>query len=152
MCHDKIPAYVAKKVSISKPVDRVWDALTRPEEMRNWYFDISNFEANEGEVFDFVVSFTDDVGEHSFRHLFKILAAIPRKKLQHTWEHPGHSGGISTLTWELFPEKESTSVVLTHEGIESFLDEGSGYFTEASYDAGWTDILHALKEYLENQT
>lgn len=141
-----------KKVSINMPADKVWDALTRPEEMRNWYFYISNFEAREGEVFDFVVTFTDDEGEHSFRHLFKILAAISGKKLQHTWEHPGHSGGTSILTWELFPEKGSTNVTLTHEGIESFVDEGSGYFTEASYDAGWTDILHALKEYLENQT
>jgi len=42
-------------------------------------------------------------------------------------------------------------VVLTHEGVESFFDEGSKYFTEASYTAGWTDILQGLKEYLENE-
>ncbi len=55
------------------------------------------------------------------------------------------------LTWELFPKGESTTVVLTHEGLESFLDEGSRYFTKASYTAGWADILQGLKKYLENE-
>lgn len=140
-----------KKVIINQPVERVWNALTHPEEMKNWYFEISNFEATEGEIFDFIISFTDEDGEHNFRHLFKIMKVVPCEKLQHTWEHPGHSAGTSMLTWELFPEEESTTVVLTHEGAESFLDEGSKYFAEESYTAGWTDILQGLKNFLENE-
>ncbi len=140
-----------KEISINTSVERVWKALTQPEEMRNWYFDISNFEATEGKIFDFVVSFEDEDGEHNFRHLFEILEVIPYEKLKHTWEHPGHSTGTSTLTWELVPEEDSTTVVLTHEGAKSFLDEGSKYFTEESYTAGWTDILKGLKAYLENE-
>ena len=95
-----------KEIKINTTVENVWNALTQPEEMRNWYFDISNFEATEGEIFDFVVSFTDEDGEHSFRHLFEILEAVPYEKLKHTWEHPGHSAGTSTLTWELAPEED----------------------------------------------
>lgn len=140
---------VRKEIIISKPVEKVWNALTRPEEMKNWYFNITNFEAKEGEIFDFIVSFSDEDGEHNFRHLFKIMKVIPREKLQHTWEHPGHSGGTSTLTWELIPNGETTTIVLTHEGVESFLDEGSKYFTKESYTAGWADILQGLKGYLE---
>jgi uncharacterized protein YndB with AHSA1/START domain len=140
---------VRKEIIISKPVEKVWNALTRPEEMKNWYFNITNFEAKEGEIFDFIVSFSDEDGEHNFRHLFKIMKVIPREKLQHTWEHPGHSGGSSTLTWELIPKGETTTIVLTHEGVESFLDEGSKYFTKESYTAGWADILQGLKGYLE---
>ena len=45
-----------KQISINTSVDKVWNALTQPEEMRNWYFSISNFEATEGAVFDFIVS------------------------------------------------------------------------------------------------
>ena len=138
-----------KEIKINTSVENVWNALTQPEEMRNWYFDISNFEATEGEIFDFVVSFTDEEGEHSFRHLFEILEAVPYEKLKHTWEHPGHSTGTSTLTWELAPEEDSTILTLTHEGVESFIDEGSKYFTKESYTAGWNDILQGLKEYLE---
>jgi uncharacterized protein YndB with AHSA1/START domain len=140
-----------KQISINTNVEKVWSALTQPEEMRNWYFSISDFEATEGAVFDFIVSFTDESGEHKFRHLFKILEVIPDEKLSHTWEHPGHSEGTSTLTWELAPGEESTTVTLMHEGNESFLDEGSNYFTAESYTAGWDDILQGLKEYLENE-
>ena len=142
---------IRKEIIIDQPVERVWEALTQPEEMKNWYFNISNFEPKEEEIFDFIVSFTDEEGEHNFRHLFKILKVSPAEKLQHTWEHPGHSAGTSVLTWELFPHDGSTTVELSHEGIETFLDEGSRYFTEASYHAGWTDILQGLKEYLENE-
>lgn len=142
---------IRKEIVIDQSVERVWEALTQPEEMRNWYFNISNFEPIEGEIFDFIVSFTDEDGEHNFRHLFKIVRVIPAEKLQHTWEYPGHSGGTSVLTWELFPREESTVVVLTHEGTETFLDEGSKYFTKESFLAGWTDILQRFKEYLENE-
>lgn len=142
---------IRKEIIIDQSVERVWEALTQPEEMKNWYFNIPNFEPKKGEIFDFIVSFTDEDGEHNFRHLFKIMKVIPTEKLQHTWEHPGHSKGISMLTWELFPHEGSTTVVLSHEGVEAFLDEGSRYFTEASYHAGWTDILQGLKEYLENE-
>ncbi len=137
------------QIPINQSVDNVWNALTKPEEMRNWYFDIPNFEAKESEIFDFVVSFTDEGKEHTFRHLFKILEVVPQEKLRHTWEHPGHSKGTSVLTWELIPEEDSTTVALTHEGNESFIDEGSKYFTEESYTAGWNDILQGLKTYLE---
>lgn len=137
------------QIFINQSVERVWSALTHPDEMRNWYFDIPNFEAVEGKMFDFVVSFTDEGKEHNFRHLFKILEVVQQEKLTHTWEHPGHSKGTSVLTWELIPEEDSTTLVLSHEGVESFLDEGSKYFTLESYTAGWNSILQGLKKYLE---
>lgn len=140
-----------KEISINSDVQHVWTALTQPELMKNWYFDIPGFEAIEGKTFDFVVSFEDEGAMHHFRHVFRILEVIPYQKLKHTWEHPGHSKGSSTLTWELFPEKDSTSLILTHEGNESFINEGSKYFTEASYTAGWNAILDGLKNYLESK-
>ncbi|MDO5664370.1 MAG: SRPBCC domain-containing protein [Bacteroidia bacterium] len=139
-----------KEISINTRVENVWSALTQAEEMRNWYFDIPDFEAIEEKVFDFVVSFEDEGEMHHFRHLFKILETIPCEKLKHTWEHPGHSKGTSVLTWRLTPEEDSTILILTHEGNESFIDEGSKYFTVESYTAGWNHILQRLKEYLEN--
>ena len=50
---------IRKEIIIDQPVERVWEALTQPEEMKNWYFNISNFEPKEEEIFDFIVSFTD---------------------------------------------------------------------------------------------
>ena len=138
-----------KKITINNSVDNVWKAITQPEEMKKWYFNISNFEAKEGEIFDFMVSITDEDGEHDFRHLFKILEVIPNKKLVHTWEYPGYSEGSSILTWELIPENKSTTVVLTHNNLEEVTDENSKYFSEASFRVGWRDILKVMKGYLE---
>ena len=70
-----------KEITIKRSAEKVWEALTHPEKMKKWYFNISNFEAKEGEIFDFVVSITDEEGVHDFRHLFKIVEVIPNKKL-----------------------------------------------------------------------
>lgn len=140
-----------KEITIKRSAEKVWEALTHPEKMKKWYFNISNFEAKEGEIFDFVVSITDEEGVHDFRHLFKIVEVIPNKKLKHTWEYLGYSPGISTLTWELTPEGESTKVLLKHEGLENITDEDSRYFSKASFTAGWNDILKEMKENLEKE-
>lgn len=138
-----------KKITINSEVENVWKAITQPEEMKKWYFNISNFEAKEGEIYDFIISITDDDGEHDFRYLFKILEVIPNKKLSHTWEHPGHTAGLSTLTWELIPDNKSTKVILTHENMKDITDENSKYFSRDSYDTSWKDTLQKLKESLE---
>lgn len=138
-----------KEILINQTPQKVWKALTQPERMKEWYFNISHFEAKEGEIFDFIVTITDEDGEHDFRHLFKIVEVIPNKKLVHTWEYPGYSSGTSTLTWKLSPEGTSTKVVLSHEGVKNIADENSRYFSEASFNRGWTDILQKMKEYLE---
>ena len=140
---------IHKSIKINKPADVVWNAITQAGQMKQWYFRISNFEAKKGEIFDFIVSISDDEGDHDFRHLFKIIEVVPNKKLKHTWEHPGHSAGTSTLTWELTPQKDSTKVTLTHVGIEDITDEKSKYFNKNSYIASWEHYLQKLKDYLE---
>ena len=138
-----------KEVLIKQNTENVWKALTQPKRMKEWYFNISHFEAKDGVIFDFIVTISDEDGEHDFRHLFKIIEVIPNKKLVHTWEYPGYSTGTSTLTWKLTPEGKSTRVVLTHEGIKNIADENSRYFSEASFRVGWHDVLKRMKEYLE---
>lgn len=68
-----------KEVLIKQNTENVWKALTQPKRMKEWYFNISHFEAKEGEIFDFIVTITDEDGEHDFRHLFKIIEVIPNK-------------------------------------------------------------------------
>ncbi len=139
-----------KEIIINQSVEIVWEALTKPEKMKNWYFNISHFEAKEGEIFDFIVTITDEEGEHNFRHFFEILEVIPNKKLKHSWEYPGYSKGTSTLTWELIPIGKFSKVIITHEGLENIVDEKSKYFTNESFTAGWGSILKNLKKYLDN--
>ncbi len=139
-----------KEITINQSVDGVWKALTQPDIMKKWYFNISNFEAKKGEIYDFIVTITDEDREQDFRHLFEILEAIPNKKLKHSWEYPGLRPGTSTLTWELSQEGKETKIILKHEGIENIADENSKYFSKESYNIGWDNILNKLKQYLEN--
>lgn len=139
-----------KEITINHSADGVWEALTQPDKMKKWYFNISNFEAKKGEIFDFIITITDEDGEQDFRHLFEILESIPNKKLKHSWEYPGLRPGTSTLTWELTQKGKATKVILKHEGIENIADENSKYFSQESYSIGWENILKKMKEYLEN--
>lgn len=126
------------------PVDKVWKALTDKEQMKQWYFDISDFELKEGNTFNFYES---DKKEYHHRAVIKKI--IPYKKIQHTWTHPSHSKGESMLTWELFPEGNTTRVKLTHEGLENFIDGGEAFAAE-NYVAGWKDIMDkSLRNFLE---
>lgn len=127
------------------PVAKVWQAMTDKEQMVEWYFDIKDFVAEKGKIFDFDV----EEGGNLYHHHFEILEVIPNKKLQHTWTHPGHSDGKSVLTWTLEPVGKGTKVTLVHEGVESFKDGGDG-FTKENYIAGWNEILgNWLRNFLE---
>ena len=37
----------------SVTIQKVWDALTKPDQMRNWYFDLNDFEPKVGYEFQF---------------------------------------------------------------------------------------------------
>ena len=44
---------VKVSVKVNAPVDKVWNALTEKEQLKNWYFDIPDFELKEGNAFNF---------------------------------------------------------------------------------------------------
>ncbi len=127
-------------------VPKVWEAITNPDKMRKWYFDMNNFKAEPGTEF----SFTGGDENISYLHLCKVLEVIPEQKLSHTWTYE-NKPGLSVLTFELFHEGENkTRVVLTHEGLETFPQDDKNFRRE-SFDAGWTEIMgKLLPEYLKN--
>jgi len=133
-------------ITIKQPASEIWEAITNKEQMKEWYFDIQDFELKIGAEFHFY-----EPGEQKiFLHLCEIKEIIPQKKLAHTWTHPNHSSGSSLLTWELNEYENQTLVTLKHEGIESFADAGKE-FTVESYEVGWNELLSELKTKLENK-
>ncbi|ROI06792.1 SRPBCC domain-containing protein [Chryseobacterium sp. G0240] len=125
---------------------KVWKALTDKNEMKSWYFDIHDFEPEAGNEFNFY----EPGGERKYHHQCQILEIIPGHLLKHSWSYPDFSSLKTIVTWELSPaENGSTTVKLTHEGIENFKDLGSG-FSKESFTEGWNTIIgQSLKEYLE---
>jgi uncharacterized protein YndB with AHSA1/START domain len=125
--------------------DKVWQAITNKVQMKEWYFDIPDFELKVNSTFNFY----EPGGAKKYHHRCTIKEILPNRKLQHTWTHPSHSKGESLLTWELFQVEDYTTVKLTHEGIENFADGGSD-FTRENYIMGWNEIVgKSLKSFLE---
>ncbi len=126
------------------PIERVWNAITTKEAMKQWYFDIAEFEPVVG--FEFKFKGTDgDCNEYI--HLCKITEVIPNQKLQHTWTYEGHEGS-TLVTIELFAEDDKTRLKLTHDGIETLPNLPA--FAKNNFAQGWTEIIgKSLKEFVE---
>ena len=130
------------------PIEKAWKAITDKDEMKKWYFDIKSFEPKPGFEFEFMGGDKEGVEYH---HLCKVIEAIPNKKLSHSWRYKGYPGE-SKVTWDLKAEGNKTTVKLTHEGLETFPQEGA--FARENFVEGWNYILsRSLEDYLaSNQT
>ena len=125
------------------PVDKVWQAITDKDKMKQWYFTLDEFKPKVG----FEFRFTGGSKEKTYLHICTITEVIPGKKLTHTWTYDGYPGH-SFVTFELFEEGDKTRLKLTHAGIGSFPAEKD--FALESFTKGWTQIIGtSLKEYLE---
>lgn len=125
---------------------QVWEALTKPEIMKVWYFTIPNFELTEGKEFQFY----ENEGT-TFLHVCKILKIENQHLFQHTWTHPEQSKGSSIVTWTIKEiESGKVQVTLVHEGLNSFADGGAN-FAPANYEMGWNALVKtSLRNYLYN--
>ncbi|MDF2433418.1 MAG: hypothetical protein JWP44_3049 [Mucilaginibacter sp.] len=126
------------------PAEKVWQAITDKDKMRQWYFDLKEFKPEVG----FEFQFYGGSKEEQYLHLCKITEVVPGKKLKHSWQYDGIPGE-SYVTFELFAEDGKTRLKLTHEGLESF-PKNRPNFARESFSKGWTYIIGtSLPEYLE---
>ena len=125
---------------------KVWSALTDPAKMKQWYFDLADFKPEVGFQFQFNAQ-SEGV---TYVHLCEVTEVVPGKKLSYTWRYRDYPG-LSTVTFELVPEGDTTRVKLTHSGLESFPDNMND-FKRSSFEAGWTAIIGTqLKEFVERK-
>ncbi len=70
------------------PPELVWQAISDKNHMKNWYFNLTAFEARPGFIFEF------SAGEEGkeYLHHCEVTEAVPRKKLVYTWRYPGYEG------------------------------------------------------------
>ena len=132
--------------TFNAPVSKVWKALTDKDEMKKWYFDLAEFKAEKGFVFQFTGGPEDGI---QYVHVCEISEVIPEKKLTYSWRYEGYAGR-SFVTFELAGMGNKTALKLTHADIDSFPDQPD--FARANFAAGWDHIINiSLKEYLEGE-
>ena len=128
------------------PVDLVWQAITAPSKMRQWFFEqIESFRAEVGFCTQFEVAFE---GKH-FIHQWKVTEVLPTQRIAYHWRYAGYSGDSCSI-WELTSEANRTRLRLTVEGLETF-PQDIPEFTRESCIQGWNYFLgDRLRNFLEN--
>lgn len=140
---DAAPIVVEKIYNASN--ERVWKAITDKDEMKKWYFDLSEFKPEPGFEFQFYGQGREG---QKYLHLCKVTDVVIRKKISYTWRYEDYEGN-SVVTFELFEEGDKTRLRLTHTGIESFKANGPDFATE-NFAQGWTELIGTLlKNYVE---
>ncbi len=136
---------VVVKQRVNAPVERVWSALTDKAQMKEWYFDIPDFELGLHNEFNFY----EPGDAQKFHHHGEILEIIPNAKLKHSWTYPEFSKDKTLVRWELEPDGDGTMVTLTHKGLENFDHLGADFAT-SKFEEGWNEIVSkSLKDYVE---
>ena len=131
---------------LNAPADVVWKAITNLDQMRKWYFDVSDFKPVLGFEFQFKGGNEDRV----YVHLGRITEVGAGKKLQYGWRYDGYECN-SCLTFELFAEGDKTRLRLTHEGLDSFSANGPD-FARNNFEQGWNHIVGiSLREFVEKE-
>ncbi len=126
--------------------EKVWEAITDRDQMKQWYFDIAEFKPEVG----FEFTFAGESEENTYVHLCKITEVETGKKLQYSWRYDQYPGK-SFVTFELFPEGNKTRLKLTHEGLETFPTDNKD-FARSSFEDGWNYIIgKSIVEFLEKQ-
>jgi len=127
------------------PASKVWNAITRKDEMKKWYFDLPEFRPEPGFQFQFSGGPSP---ERQYLHLCEIIEAIPENKLSHSWQYDGYPGN-TIVTFELTEMEGKTLLRLSHFGIETFPQDNEDLLIE-NFITGWNSIINvSLRNYLE---
>lgn len=122
-------------IFIKATPEQVWDAITKPEFTKKYYFDVP-------------VAATEDTWDGAGTVEGQIVEFEPARRLVHTW-HPlfdpeQAAEDESRVTWEIEPQDGGYSkLTVVHDRLEASPK------TAASVAGGWMFILSGLKTLLE---
>ncbi len=126
--------------------DRVFDAMTRPEQLMKW-FGPAGYETVEAEVdlrgggrYRIVMRKVPDGAPFSVGGVYQEV--VPNERLQFTWRWNGsHDEGIETLvTMEFHGQGGATELVLRHERFPTS-------DMRDRHNTGWSSVLDRLAEH-----
>ena len=137
---------VERRVSINVPRQRVWQALTEPEQLEQWYapgcpWEIPALQA--GAKVKFYNTDTDI-------QLARIEVVEPLHILTLRWQLDEADPSTSLLnSFRLEEENGATRVIVTQTGYESLPEDARQQQIEQDEEA-YTSIVESLKTYLES--
>ncbi len=138
------PESVIVEQTFNTSINRVWDAITNVEQMRQWFFEnIKSFKPEVG----FSTKFNVQSQDRDFIHLWELTEVLVKKRIVYNWKYEGYPGD-SFVTFELFEQENGTKLRLTHEVTENFPAD-IPEFSRESCTEGWNYFIkNRLKEFL----
>jgi uncharacterized protein YndB with AHSA1/START domain len=131
--------------TFNAPIEKVWKAITNKDDMKQWYFDLAEFKPEIGFKFQFI----GGPPGRPYTHLCEITEAIKNKKITYSWCYQKLEG-YSEVTFELFDTGNTTTLKLTHTGIETFPSLPD--FARKNFEEGWTSIIgSSLTKFLNDK-
>jgi len=138
---------VIEQIEISAPAQIVWDAITDPRQILQWW--------QEKDIAP-IVSWDHELkigGQLSARwsgstgkaYLLKgtYLEVDPPKALAYSWESDWvDCGSISQVRWELLPTVKGTLLTVTHSGLRGYPE------AVKDFGGGWPKVLRNLGEFI----
>lgn len=117
-------------------VENVWNAITKPDLMRIWYFEaIPQFEPRVG----FETEFNVHCEGRDFLHQWQVTDVAPSHRIAYRWTYAGYPGD-SIVNWDLAEIAEGTQLVFKQEFLEPFpLDDP--IFSRESGEEGWSYLV-----------
>ena len=128
-------------------IGRVWRAITDKDQMKAWYFDLSDFKPEVGFTFEFLGKTDEGV---AYNHICKITEVEMERKLTYSWQYEGFEG-LSYVTFLLSEVDERTRLQFSHQGLSSF-PASNPDFAVHNFQGGWHYFIdQALPQFLNNQ-
>jgi uncharacterized protein YndB with AHSA1/START domain len=129
-------------VHIRTTPEKLWDALTRPELTRLYYYgmDIAT-DLRPGAVLEYARSEPD--GSRKTVIAGKVLEVDPPRRLVHSFAFLAKQDEPTRVTYALEPVGDLVRLTVTHEGFDGETE------TYQMVRGGWAPIIDGLKTYLE---
>jgi uncharacterized protein YndB with AHSA1/START domain len=135
------PIVVARCLEAS--VDRVWRAITDPQQMPRWFFEqMRDFRPERG----FETRFTVFAEGKDYVHHWRVTEVEPKRRIVYDWLYPGFAGA-SLVSWDLAEVGDGTRLTLTHTGTASFPRDERVFGREAC-QGGWEYFFGRLERFL----
>jgi uncharacterized protein YndB with AHSA1/START domain len=131
-------------VTIDAPPEKVWDAITDPDVIEQWFFGVkteSDWVEGSGIVH------RGEFQGRPYEDRGTILAIDPPRELTHThWSsmsgQPDKPENYEVVTWTLKPRRGTTELTVTEVNLPSEQ-------AKAASEEGWKSSLASLKKLLE---
>jgi uncharacterized protein YndB with AHSA1/START domain len=138
------PVIIEETFSVA--AEKIWNAITDKNEMKEWYFDLEYFKPEIGFEFRFLGG--PDDGKQ-YLHICEITDVEPLKVLAYNWRYDGYPGNTNVKFEISEISSTETKLRLSHSGLESFPADNPD-FAKGNFEEGWKSIIcTSLKNYLE---